>query len=95
MTEAIAIKDGYIAYIDTDSIFVLPDKVKEIRDFFSSLNPYSVDIKMFKVEENDNHIPLDNVMFYGISAKRYCLYKIDNAEIKIFDRIEFWRCPEM
>ena len=34
-------------------------------------------------EEDDNSIPLDNVMFYGISAKRYCLYKIDNGEIRI------------
>ena len=47
------------------------------------LNPYSVDVEMFKIEEDDNHKPLDNVMFYGISAKRYCLYKIENDKINI------------
>ena len=47
------------------------------------LNPYSVDVEMFKIEDNDDHKPLDNVMFYGISAKRYCLYKIDNGNIEI------------
>ena len=38
---------------------------------------------MFKIEDDDDHNPLDNVMFYGISAKRYCLYKIDNGNIEI------------
>ena len=83
IAESIAVKDGYIAYMDTDSIFVSPNKVKEIQDFFRPLNPYSVDTEMFKIEEDDNHNPLDNVMFYGISAKRYCLYKIENGEINI------------
>ena len=83
MAESIAVKDGYIAYMDTDSIFVSTNKVKEIQDFFRPLNPYSVDTEMFKIEEDDNHNPLDNVMFYGISAKRYCLYKIENDKINI------------
>ena len=83
MAESIAVKDGYVAYMDTDSIFVSPNKAKEIQDFFNSLNPYSVNVEMFKIEEDDNKKPLDNVMFYGISAKRYCLYKIDNGEINI------------
>ena len=38
---------------------------------------------MFKIERDDNDNPLDHVMFYGISAKRYCLYKIENNEIHI------------
>jgi hypothetical protein len=38
---------------------------------------------MFKIEEDDNHKPPDNVMFYGISAKRYCLYDENNDNIKI------------
>ena len=38
---------------------------------------------MFKIEKDDDGNALDNVMFYGISAKRYCLYKIDNSEINI------------
>ncbi|MGP6220499.1 hypothetical protein [Caldiplasma sukawensis] len=83
MAESIAIKNGYITYMDTDSIFVSPNKVKEIQDFFRPLNPYAVEVEMFKIEEDDNHNPLDNVMFYGISAKRYCLYGIENGEINI------------
>ena len=83
IAESIAIEDGYIAYMDTDSIFVSPNKVKEIQNFFKPLNPYSVNVEMFKIEDDDNHNPLDNIMFYGISAKRYCLYKIDNGEIDI------------
>lgn len=38
---------------------------------------------MFKIETDDNKTPLDNVMFYGISAKRYCLYRILNEKIEI------------
>ena len=83
MAESIAVKDGYVSYMDTDSIFVSPNKVKEVQDFFKPLNPYSVNVEMFKIEEDDNHNPLDNVMFYGISAKRYCLYKIENDKINI------------
>ncbi len=76
MAEAIAIKNnGYIAYMDTDSIFVNPEIVKIVQDFFKPLNPYSIDTEMFKIEEDDNKNPLDNVMFYGISAKRYCLFR--------------------
>ena len=48
--------------------------MKEIRDFFRPLDHYSVNVEIFKIEEDDNHKPLDNLMFYGISAKRYCLY---------------------
>ena len=84
LTESVVEKrDGYIAYMDTDSIFVKPEKTKEIQEFFRPLNPYSVDTEMFKIEEDDNKKPLDNVMFYGISAKRYCLYHVDKGEIKI------------
>ena len=80
MAESIAVKDGHFAYCDTDSVFVSPNKVKEIQDFFRPLNPYAIKVEMFKIEEDDNHNSLDNVIFYGISAKRYCLYKIENGE---------------
>ena len=39
--------------------------------------------EMFKIETNDGKNQLDNVMVYGISAKRYCMYKIANGKIKI------------
>ena len=87
MAESIAVNNGYIAYMDTDSIFVSPDKVKEIQDFFRPLNPYSVNVEMFKIEEDDNHIPLENVLFYGISAKRYCLYSLKEINSKMSNDI--------
>ena len=85
--ESIAVKNGYFAYCDTDSVFVSPDKVKEIQDFFRPLNPYSMPVEMFKIEEDDNHKQLDNVMFYGISAKRYCLYDLKDIYSKMSNDI--------
>ena len=41
---------GYVAYCDTDSIFVSPAHVKLVQEFFASLNPYSTKVDMFKVE---------------------------------------------
>ena len=38
---------------------------------------------MFKVESSEDGKPLDNVWFYGISAKRYCLYSIKDNKIDI------------
>jgi hypothetical protein len=75
---------GYFAYMDTDSIFVSPELEPKLQAFFKPLNPYNVDINMFKVEKTKNGRLLRNVLFYGISAKRYCLYDVDNnGEITI------------
>ena len=71
--------NGYYAYCDTDSIFVSPSIVEDLQAFFRPLNPYSRPVEMFKVEKAEDGTLLDNVMFYGISAKRYCLYKEDNG----------------
>ena len=49
-----------------------------IQDFFRPLNPYNFDAKIFKTERK-------NVLFYGISSKRYCLYKIRKNKIIIKD----------
>jgi hypothetical protein len=71
--EAILAKHGAVhAFCDTDSMAVPPSYAKEIQDFFNGLNPYNFDAPLFKVEQ-------ENVMFYGISAKRYVLFKRDNA----------------
>jgi DNA polymerase elongation subunit (family B) len=51
MAESIAVNNGYLAYCDTDSVFVNPEKVKQIQDFFRPLNPYSIDVEMFKIEK--------------------------------------------
>ena len=39
--------------------------------------------RVIGIEEDDNHKPLDNVSFYGISAKRYCLYDSKDNGIRI------------
>ena len=74
---------GYMAYCDTDSVFISPQHVNIIQNFFKSLNPYSVEVEMFKIEYDKNVKKLDNVLFYGISAKRYVLYDFVNDKITI------------
>ena len=83
LAERIAESKGYFAYCDTDSIFVKPDSVRDIQEFFRPLNPYSMNVEMFKIEEDESKNPLNDIMFYGISAKRYCLYRIVDGEIEI------------
>ena len=83
IAEKIADEKGYLAYCDTDSIFVKPDVVNEIQGFFKPLNPYSYDVEMFKIESDDNGKPIENVMFYGISAKRYCLFDMNEGKMNI------------
>jgi hypothetical protein len=75
--------NGYYAYCDTDALFVNPELTSKIQAFFKPLNPYSMDVDMFKVESGEGNKPLDNVWFYGISAKRYCLYSIEDNKIEI------------
>jgi len=83
IAEKIADDKGYFAYCDTDSVFVAPDTVKDIQDFFNPLCPYSTPVQMFKIEEDERGNRLENVMFYGISAKRYCLYDVNNGKVNI------------
>jgi hypothetical protein len=83
LAENIAESNGYFAYCDTDSIFVNPDSVKYIQEFFRPLNPYSMNVEMFKIEEDERKNPLNNIIFYGISAKRYCLYRTVNGKKEI------------
>lgn len=70
--------NGTFAYCDTDSVMVSSPHAHIIQEFFQSLNPYAVAVPMFKIEE-DCYGKLDNVSFYGISAKRYALYDIDET----------------
>ncbi|MDH5463281.1 MAG: hypothetical protein OEY17_06150 [Nitrosopumilus sp.] len=42
-------REGYVAYMDTDSISV-PKHAREIQEFFQKLNPYeNKDIQIFKI----------------------------------------------
>jgi hypothetical protein len=82
-------RDGYVTYMDTDSIMVSPKHAKEIQEFFQRLNPYeSKDVQIFKIEKSDDGKLLENVLFYGISSKRYVLFEYDNAKDK-FDIHKF------
>ena len=75
--------NGYFAYCDTDSLFINPELVDRVQSLFRPLNPYSTPVEMFKVENGENGKPLNDVWFYGISAKRYCLYQIEDNKIVI------------
>jgi hypothetical protein len=79
---------GHFAYCDTDSVFISPEYVSLVRNFFKPLNPYKHDVEMFKIEEYEDENKIkhlaDNVWFYGVSAKRYVLYGFENDEIVIY-----------
>lgn len=66
------------AYMDTDSVFVPPEKAQEVAEFFQPLNPYNVDIQLLKPEK-------ENLWFYGIASKRYALYYYKGGKIKFME----------
>lgn len=66
------------AYMDTDSVFVPPDKAQELAEFFQPLNPYNMDIPLLKPEKKD-------LWFYGIASKRYALYYYENGKIRFME----------
>ena len=75
-------RDGYVAYMDTDSIMVSPKHASEIQEFFQRLNPYENDVQVFKIEKSDDGKLLKNVLFFGVSSKRYILFEYDDAKNK-------------
>jgi DNA polymerase elongation subunit (family B) len=66
------------AYMDTDSVFVPPNKAQELVEFFQPLNPYNLDIPLLKPEKKD-------LWFYGIASKRYALYYYENGKIRFME----------
>lgn len=75
--------NGYMVYCDTDAVFVSPQHADLIQEFFVPLNPYSTDVKLFKIQE-ENGKKLENVTCLAISAKRYALYNYDNRKIQLY-----------
>ena len=69
---------GYYAFCDTDSMAVSPFNWKKLQEYFEPLNSMSGEpfFKLEKENYNENH-ELRELWFYGISAKRYVLYYID------------------
>jgi hypothetical protein len=68
------------AYMDTDSIFVPPHLANELSHLFDSLNPYDFDKPILEIEDG-----MEDIWFYGISSKRYCLFHKDGDKITIPD----------
>ena len=66
------------AYMDTDSVFVPPEKAQELAEFFQLLNPYNMDIPLLKPEKKD-------LWFYGIASKRYALYYYEDGKIRFME----------
>lgn len=68
-----------IAFCDTDSVFV-PVKCREpIQSFFNKINPYKNVKNLIKQEYEE----FDYLWCYGISTKRYVLYRIIGDDFKI------------
>ncbi|HEV2192541.1 MAG TPA: hypothetical protein VGR54_02855 [Nitrosopumilaceae archaeon] len=77
VTEVLLAKHGTThAYCDTDSMAIPAQYTKNIQEFFQPLNPYNFNADIFKCEEHE-------IWFYGISSKRYCLYRFEKDQIKI------------
>jgi hypothetical protein len=88
MTEAwLQQQGGYYAFCDTDSMAVSPFHWKRLQAFFQPLNPYESSEPLLKLEYDDRDEAgqrLD-LWFYGISAKRYVLYRVVNGEPRIVE----------
>ena len=58
-------RDGYVAYMDTDSIMVSPKHASEIQEFFQKLNPYeNKDVQVFKIEKSEDGKLLESILFF-------------------------------
>jgi hypothetical protein len=69
---------GYYAFCDTDSMAVSPFHWKKLQVYFEPLNPMPGEpFLKLEDENNDEHGNPRQLWFYGISAKRYVLYCID------------------
>ena len=69
---------GYYAFCDTDSMAVSPFHWRKLQQFFEPLNPMPGEPFLKLEQENyDENGQLRELWFYGISAKRYVLYHID------------------
>ncbi|NPE30690.1 hypothetical protein HNV12_22590 [Methanococcoides sp. SA1] len=66
------------AYMDTDSIFVPPHLADELSHLFDSLNPYDFDKPILEIEDG-----MEDIWFYGISSKRYCLFHKEGNKVVI------------
>ena len=69
---------GYYTFCDTDSMAVSPFHWKKLQQLFEPLNPMPGEPFLKLEDENyDENGQLRELWFYGISAKRYVLYHLD------------------
>ncbi|EQD27717.1 DNA-directed DNA polymerase B, partial [mine drainage metagenome] len=82
----VASAGGELVYCDTDSAFVTPPKIAtEVAERFEALSPYSERVPLLKDETEEKaprkEYPVGSPdtapRFYGLSAKRYCLFATD------------------
>ena len=80
---AVTSAGGKVVYCDTDSAFVSPSKIAgQVAERFDSLSPYSERVALLKDEteekaprsEYPTGSPDSAPRFFGLSAKRYCLF---------------------
>src|SRR5437867_2219318 len=101
MAEAfVSLNGSYVGICDTDSIAVNPQIAKELQAFFRPLNPYKFAGDILKIEDENykliadsepdyNMDPLQNqLLFFGVSAKRYALYRKVDSKIQIIKNTE-------
>lgn len=69
------------AYMDTDSIFVAPEHAQAVMDYFQKLNPYNPELNIDLLKDDKK----SDVWFYGISSKRYVLYRIVKGKFELVD----------
>ncbi len=80
----LAQQNSVYAFCDTDSMAVPVKFVDIIQQYFQKLNPYNFDKPLFKLEkENFVDGKETDLLFYGISSKRYVLYNIVDDKIVI------------
>ncbi len=89
----LGISEAYVGeenvyYEDSDSLMLNPQVADKLQKWLQPINPYDdPNIPVMKKDEvkiGKEIIPLDNVLFYGISSKRYCLFREDEyGEIDI------------
>ncbi len=84
----VASAGGEAVYCDTDSAFVSPSKVAgQVAERFDSLSPYSERVALLKDETEEKAPRSEYPMgspdmaphFFGLSAKRYCLFARDKS----------------
>jgi hypothetical protein len=77
---------GYYAFCDTDSMAVSPFHWNKLQEYFEPLNPMPGEpFLKLEVENYDERHELRELWFYGISAKRYVLYRLVNGEPSIVE----------